>query len=134
LIGFGVSAISHVGHTFTHNHRDLGPWQDEIDAGRVPVFRGYTQTRDDLLRGAVIEECLCSSRISKDKVEEKFNIEFDTFFRPELTRLEELERDGLIEDRTSRVIRITPAGRIFIRAIARAFDAFQGVSVASKAV
>jgi len=134
LIGFGVSAISHVGHTFTQNHRELGSWEDEIDAGRVPVFRGYTQTRDDLLRGAVIEECLCSSRISKDKVEENFNIEFDTFFRPELMRLEELERDGLIEERTSRVIRVAPAGRVFVRAIARAFDAFQGVSVASKAV
>src|SRR5215471_12201549 len=134
LIGFGVSAISHVGRTFTQNHRELGSWEDEIDAGRVPVFRGYTQTRDDLLRGAVIEECLCSSRISKDRIEQKFNVEFDTFFRRELIRLEELERDGLIEERTSRVIRVTPAGRIFVRAIARAFDAFQGVSVASKAV
>jgi oxygen-independent coproporphyrinogen-3 oxidase len=134
LIGFGVTAISHVGHTFTQNHRELGAWEDEIDAGRVPVFRGYTQTRDDLLRGAVIEECLCSRRISKDVIEKKFDIEFDNFFRPELMRLEELERDGLIEDRTSRVIRVTSAGRIFVRAIARAFDAFQGASVASRAV
>jgi oxygen-independent coproporphyrinogen-3 oxidase len=67
-------------------------------------------------------------------IEKKFDIEFDNFFRPELMRLEELERDGLIEDRTSRVIRVTSAGRIFVRAIARAFDAFQGASVASRAV
>jgi oxygen-independent coproporphyrinogen-3 oxidase len=134
LIGFGVSAISHVGNTFTQNHRDLAAWEDEIDAGRIPVFRGYTQTREDLVRGAVIEECLCNGRISKDEIEGRFNIEFDDFFRPELEGLDELERDGLIEDRTSRVIRVTPAGRIFVRAIAHAFDAFQASAVASKAV
>ena len=134
LIGFGVSAIGHVGNTFTQNHRDLAAWEDEIDAGRVPVFRGYTQTKEDLIRGAVIEECLCSGRISKDEIERKFSIEFDGFFRPELEALAELERDGLIEDRTSRVIRVSPAGRIFIRAIARTFDAFQAAQVASKAV
>jgi oxygen-independent coproporphyrinogen III oxidase len=134
LIGFGVSAISHVGHTFTQNHRVLTAWEDEIDADRVPVFRGYTQTRDDVARGAVIEECLCSGRISKDQIERKFNIEFDDYFQPELERLEELENDGLIGSRTSRVIRVTPAGRIFVRAIAHAFDAFQPATVASKAV
>jgi oxygen-independent coproporphyrinogen-3 oxidase len=134
LIGFGVSAISHIGNTFTQNCRDLPAWEDEIDAGRIPVFRGYTQTREDLIRGAVIEECLCSGQISKDKIERKFNSEFDVFFRPELEGLGELERDGLIEDRMSRVIRVTPAGRIFVRAIAHVFDAFQAAAVASKAV
>jgi coproporphyrinogen III oxidase-like Fe-S oxidoreductase len=44
------------------------------------------------------------------------------------------ERDGLIEGRTSRTIRITPSGRIFVRAVARLFDTFQFSAVASKAV
>ena len=134
LLGFGVSAISHVGQTFTQNYRELTMWEDEVDSGRMPVFRGYVQTREDALRGAVIEECLCSGRISKDEIEKRFGIDFDDFFRPELMRLNELERDGLIEDRFSRTIRVTPAGRIFVRAIARVFDAFQGVGAASKAV
>jgi oxygen-independent coproporphyrinogen-3 oxidase len=134
LLGFGVSAISHIGHTFTQNHRELTAWEDEIDAGRTPVFRGYTQTRDDLIRGAVIEECLCNGRIWKDGIERRFNIDFDAFFRPELRRLHELELDGLIEDRTSRIMRVTPAGRIFVRTIANVFDAYQAASVASKAV
>jgi len=134
LLGFGVSAISHIGHTFTQNYRELTAWEDEIGAGRTPVFRGYTQTKDDLIRGAVIEECLCNGRIWKDGIERKFNIDFDAFFRPELMRLHELELDGLIEDRTSRMIRVTPAGRIFVRTIAHVFDAYQAASVASKAV
>lgn len=134
LLGFGVSAISHVGHAFTQNHRELTAWEDEIDAGRIPVFRGYVQTRDDMIRGAVIEECLCNGRISKDDVEKRFAIEFDNYFRPELMRLNEFERDGLAEGRASRVIRITPVGRVFVRAVAHVFDAFQSAAVASKVV
>jgi len=48
--------------------------------------------------------------------------------------LNELERDGLVDGRNSRIIRITPAGRIFVRSVARVFDAFQAAAVASKAV
>jgi oxygen-independent coproporphyrinogen-3 oxidase len=134
LLGLGVSAISHVGHTFAQNHRELAAWEDEIDAGRIPVFRGYVQTRDDMIRGSVIEDCLCNGRISKDDFGKRFSIDFDSYFRPELPRLEELERDGLIEGVASRAIGVTPAGRIFIRTVAQAFDAFQSAAVASRAV
>jgi len=134
LLGFGVSAISHIGDTFTQNHRELSAWGDEVGAGRLPVFRGYVQTRDDSIRAAVIEDCLCNSRISKNEIERRFDINFDDYFSSELMRLREYEHDGLIEERMSRTVRITPAGRVFVRTIARVFDAFQSAAVASKAV
>ena len=134
LLGFGVSAISHIGKTFVQNHRELASWEDDIDAGRLPVFRGYVLSKDDAIRGAVIEDCLCNGCISKDQVEKRFQIRFDDYFITELMRLHEFERDGLIEERMARTIRVTPAGRVFVRAIARVFDAFQSAAVASKAV
>jgi oxygen-independent coproporphyrinogen-3 oxidase len=134
LLGFGVSAISYVGNTFTQNHRELGAWSDDVGAGRLPVFRGYVQSRDDTIRAAVIEDCLCHGRISKDEIERRFQIQFDHYFLSELMKLHEHERDGLIEGRMSRTIRITPAGRIFVRAVARVFDVFRLAAVASKAV
>jgi oxygen-independent coproporphyrinogen III oxidase len=134
LIGFGVSAISHVGSTFTQNHRDLSAWEDDIDAGRTPVFRGYTQSRDDCIRGAVIEDVLSNGQISKRTIEKRFAIVFDEYFRPELLRLMDFEQDGLIEDRSSHIIRTTDRGRTFLRAVARVFDIFQPAAVASKAV
>jgi len=134
LLGFGVSAISHVGNTFTQNHRELGAWEDEVGAGRLPVFRGYVQTKDDAIRAAVIEDCLCNGRISKDEIERRFQINFDDYFMSELMRLHEYERDGLIAERNTRTIRIRPAGRVFVRAIAKVFDTFQSAAVASKAV
>ena len=134
LLGFGVSAISHIGSTFTQNQRELSAWEDNIGAGRLPVFRGYIRTNDDAVRAAVIEECLCNGRISKDAIESRFHIQFDEYLMAELMRLNELERDGLVDGRNSRIIRITPAGRIFVRSVARVFDAFQAAPVASKAV
>jgi oxygen-independent coproporphyrinogen-3 oxidase len=134
LIGFGVSAISHIGRTFTQNHRELASWEDEIDAGRVPVFRGYVQSKDDAIRAAVIEDCLCNGQISKDAIQKRFSMVFDDYFLPELTRMDDLVRDGLVEGTTSRVIRITRSGRIFVRVVAKVFDAFQAAAVASKAV
>jgi hypothetical protein len=49
-------------------------------------------------------------------------------------RLHEFERDGLIEGRLTPTIRVTPVGKIFVRAVARVFDAFQSATIASKAV
>ena len=134
LLGFGVSAISHIGTTFTQNYRELERWEDEIRSGRFPVFRGYIQTKDDVIRAAVIEDCLSNGRITKDEIEKRFGIRFDDYFRPELMRLHEMERDGLVEGRMSRTVHITPAGRIFVRAVAQTFDAFEPATVASKAV
>jgi oxygen-independent coproporphyrinogen-3 oxidase len=134
LLGFGVSAISHVGRTFVQNHRELSTWEDAIGAGRLPVARGYVQTMDDSIRSAVIDECLCNGRISKDVIETRFGIRFDEYFMRELMRLHILESDGLIAGRTSPTIRITPAGRIFIRAVAKLFDTFQPAAVASQTV
>jgi oxygen-independent coproporphyrinogen-3 oxidase len=134
LVGFGVSSISHVGKTFTQNQRELRAWEDEIGGGRLPVFRGYVQTSDDMIRGAVIEECLCNGRISKNEIETRFGIVFDDYFTTELMRLNELEKDGLLEGRASRIIHVTRTGRVFVRAIARVFDAFQPAVVASKAI
>src|SRR5437764_12339211 len=65
LLGFGVSAISHVGHTYTQNCWAPTAWAHEIDAGHIALFPGYMQMKDHFIRGAGIEECLCSVRISK---------------------------------------------------------------------
>jgi oxygen-independent coproporphyrinogen-3 oxidase len=134
LVGFGVSAISHVGNTFTQNFRDLSSYEDAIRSDRLPTFRGYVQSNDDIIRGTVIEECLCNETISKDIIERRFGIVFDDYFKAELARLIHLESDGLIEGRALRTIRVTPTGRVFSRAIAKIFDTFESAAVASKAV
>lgn len=38
LIGFGMSAISHFGGSFSQNHRDLPTWEAALDSGRLPIW------------------------------------------------------------------------------------------------
>jgi oxygen-independent coproporphyrinogen-3 oxidase len=134
LLGFGVSAIGAVAGTFTQNPRELGAYTAAIAEGRLPVFRGYHRTRDDQIRGAVIETWLCHGRIEKEDIERRFGIVFDSYFQPEIELLEDFEHDGLLEGRKTRRIRATSAGRVFMRAAARVFDAFQPAAVASGTV
>jgi len=134
LLGFGVSAISHVGRTFTQNHRGLTEYDDSIRQSRLPVFRGYVLSTDDRIRGAVIESLLCTGTISKNDLEKRFDIRFDECFQPELARLSQFERDGLITINADRTLSLTHAGRIFARPVAQVFDAFQSAAAASKAV
>jgi oxygen-independent coproporphyrinogen-3 oxidase len=134
LLGFGVSAISHSGRTWAQNHRELSHYHDAVRRGRVPVFRGHVLTPDHRIRAAVIDSLLCSDNVRKDAIEQSFSIDFDDYFRSELMRLEEFELDGLITGRTERALDVTPAGRVFVRTIARVFDTFPGSAIASKAV
>jgi oxygen-independent coproporphyrinogen-3 oxidase len=134
LLAFGVSSISHVGDTFTQNHRELPLYQASVQEGQLPVIRGYVLTEDDRIRGTVIEKILCHARLDKASVERQVGIHFDEYFAPELSRLMEFEKDGLIAGAYSRILEITELGRIYIRTIAQVFDAFQPAAIASRAV
>jgi len=62
LIGLGVSAISHIGDSFSQNPRDLPSWQIALDEGRLPVFRGMRLDEDDQLRADLIQALMCQWR------------------------------------------------------------------------
>jgi oxygen-independent coproporphyrinogen-3 oxidase len=134
LLGFGVSAISHIGRTFTQNYRDLSGYHEAIRDSRVPVFRGYVLSKDDQIRATVIDSLLCTGTIRKEEIDKRFSIDFNDYFLRELTRLREFERDGLIEGCEGSTPTVTDTGRILVRPIAQVFDVFQSASVASKAV
>ncbi len=134
LLGLGVSSISHAGDTFTQNFRELPLYETSIRAGRIPVTRGYTMTAEDRIRAMVIEKLLCHAYLCKRDIEEEFGLSFDEFFAPELSRLGEFEKDGLVLNVSSGTMEVTALGRVFIRTIAQVFDAFQPAPVASRAV
>jgi oxygen-independent coproporphyrinogen-3 oxidase len=69
--------------------------------------------------------------VVKAEVEQEFGVSFDAHFAPELARLRELERDGLVRLDGDR-IEAAPLGRIFTRNIAMAFDEYLGRAEAQK--
>ena len=59
LVGLGVSAISHIGDSFSQNPRDLTGWEIALDQGHLPVWRGRHLDADDVVRGDVIQQLMC---------------------------------------------------------------------------
>jgi oxygen-independent coproporphyrinogen-3 oxidase len=121
LIALGVSAISRIGDTYAQNHRDLLDYYNTLDQQRLPLAKGLVMTRDDEIRRAAIHDLLCQSTLDIPGFEQAWDIEFATYFAPELAQMQTLEHDGLVE-LTDDSIDITPRGRFLARIIAMRFD------------
>jgi oxygen-independent coproporphyrinogen-3 oxidase len=121
LIGLGVSAISHIGDSFSQNPRDLPAWEVAIDQGRLPVWRGLALTFDDRVRADVIQQLMCHASIDIDQIENQHDIDFAEYFADSLARLEPLIADGLVEIHGQRIV-ATPRGRLLLRIVAMCFD------------
>src|SRR3546814_15174523 len=80
LVGLGVSAISHIGDSFSQNPRDLPGWQLAIDEGRLPVFRGMRLDEDDLLRADLIQQLMCQAQIPTGALERRHAIDLHYSF------------------------------------------------------
>jgi len=119
----GVSSISALEDVYAQNWRDVPQYYESIDAGRWPVMRGLRVSDEDKLRRLLINRILCHTVVVKSEVERDFGIDFDEHFAPELVRLRELERDGLVRLIDGR-IEVAPLGRVFIRNVAMVFDEY----------
>ena len=125
LIGFGVSAISKVGNSYSQAVRTVNAYYQHLDAGMLPIEKGFELSQDDVLRRDIIMTLMCSAPVEVDAVNRQYGIDFNTYFAPELTRLKPYEDAGLITiDPTA--IRITPKGRLFVRASGMVFDSYLG--------
>jgi oxygen-independent coproporphyrinogen III oxidase len=123
IVGIGVSAIGRVGACYTQNHRAIEDWRDCIDAGTLPVARGYELSRDDLIRRAVIMGIMCHGEVSFEALHASFLVEPRLLLHEEIGQLKELQDLGLvgIDDDS---IRVTEQGRYFLRPIAMVFDRY----------
>ncbi len=121
LFALGITSISMLSELYVQNVKKLEPYYQHLDAGQLPVFKGVELTPDDVLRREVITELMCNFQLKKEKIEQKYAIDFDTYFADALQRLKPMEEDGLIELQ-ERVLKVTTMGRLLIRNIAMQFD------------
>jgi len=82
-----------------------------------------------MLRKDVIQQIMCHGIIDLPATERRFGIEFDRYFDAALPRLRTLQSDGLI-DRDETRISLTARGRLLMRNVAMAFDAYVDPAVA----
>jgi oxygen-independent coproporphyrinogen-3 oxidase len=121
LVGLGASAIGMVGTSYYQNCRALNDYHRRLDAGELPILRGYAMSADDAVRRAVIQALMCHFQVCKETIRNAWLIDFDTYFAREAEELAAFEAEGLIE-RDPSWISVTPRGRLLIRSICMVFD------------
>ncbi|MHA1151513.1 MAG: oxygen-independent coproporphyrinogen III oxidase [Alphaproteobacteria bacterium] len=121
-LGFGPSAIGMLPQGFVQNEVSMNLYRDAIGAGALPVARGLALTEEDRLRGAVIEQLMCFLEVDLGAVAHGFAVD-PQVFASDLAALEEMVADGLVEIDGWRV-RVTEAGRPFLRTACAAFDSY----------
>lgn len=123
LLGLGVSAISHIGDSFSQNPRDLTSWEIAVDSGHLPVWRGRHLDQDDQLRAEVIQQLMCRGSIDIAAIERRYDIDFHRYFADSLARLQPMVSDGMATVERSRIL-ATSRGRLLLRIIAMCFDRY----------
>ena len=125
MVACGVSAISAVAGTYAQNEKSLEPYYARLDRGELPVARGLALSADDLLRRDVIQKLMCDFALDLRDLAARWNVDVAARFAPELARLAELARDGLLTVTPDR-IDVTPKGRLLVRNICMVFDDYFG--------
>jgi len=127
LIGIGTTAIGKLDNSYSQNRRTLDEYCRDIDAGHLPIFQGIELSRDDEIRRDVITRLICNFALDISNLERTWGIEFAGYFRDDLPKLAPMQEDGLLT-RDERHIRVQPKGRLLIRNICMAFDAYRATA------
>ena len=122
LIGLGASSIGRLPQGFAQNNPDTGLWARSIAEGQLATVKGVALHADDRLRGAVIERLMCDDKVDLAAVCAAHGARLE-IFDEEIAALAEMVADGLVEI-DGAVIRVTEAGRPYVRIAASAFDAY----------
>lgn len=124
LFAFGVSSISSIDNIFVQNNKDIPSYTKAIeDERRPPIFKGLTLSDDDQLRQAVINQLICHFELQFAPFNHAYQFNFCDYFADSLEELQPMVDDGLIT-RTDTGLKVSDDGRLLIRRICMAFDAY----------
>lgn len=121
IYAFGMSAVSQTPDVYWQNEKELPKYQAAVDAGIVPLHKGYIVSAEDKIRRETIMRTMCDLSLDFAAMDEKLGINFQHYFSAELEALAPFAADGLVNIRPGG-LDVTDAGRLFIRNIAMCFD------------
>ncbi|MEH6763323.1 MAG: oxygen-independent coproporphyrinogen III oxidase [Aequorivita antarctica] len=116
MLGLGVSAIGDSWYSFGQNVKNVEEYQDLVEQGILPVYRGHMLNEEDLIIRKHILNMMCRLETSWEDQSLQFKELPDA-----LLKLKEMEDDGLVKIGVTK-IQITEKGRPFVRNICMAFD------------
>jgi oxygen-independent coproporphyrinogen-3 oxidase len=121
IYSFGMSAISQTPEVYWQNEKELPAYCAAVDAGKIPLLRGYAVSAEDQIRRETIMRAMCDLSLDYASMSEKLGINFFEHFAAELAALAPFAADGLVK-LSPAGMEITDEGRLFIRNIAMCFD------------
>ena len=122
LLGVGATSIGRTPKGYVQNIAETGAWARTVEAGVLPVAKGYALSADDALRGHVIEALMCTGSADLAEAAGRFGVALDWYEHLE-DELTAMERDGLIL-RNGPHLSLTQEGSPLVRIVASAFDAY----------
>ena len=124
VYAFGVTAISQLEQGFSQNIKDVRDYTQIVNAGSLPVERGYRLSRQEKVSASVIEELMCNKRLNYEAIAQANEItakELKEIIRIDPISLDGFEADGLLLQKNGG-LEVTEKGAFFIRNIAASFD------------
>ncbi len=115
IAGLGAGAIGELQGICVQNQPDLEAWQQAVMAGRIPVDRGHRLSEVERRRRDAISHLICNLELPQSMA--------DGCMDDEYRRLAAYVNDGLVEALPNG-LRVTEAGRFFLRELCTAQDAY----------
>jgi oxygen-independent coproporphyrinogen-3 oxidase len=123
LVGIGLTSIGEGAKYYAQNYKDMKPYQEAINSGRLPFERGVELSSDDYIRKAVIMELMANFSIDIKRVEQELKIDFKEYFKDAINDLQGFIDEDIVtlsEDK----LQVSTTGTLLIRNIAMPFDAY----------
>lgn len=117
MVGLGVSSISDTWYAFAQNVKTVEAYIDLVNRGQLPVIKGHSLNREDLVIRQHILNIMCKGHTCWGVQWQQCEPLFEG-----LERMQELSNDGLV-DLDSWHLEVTPTGKRFLRNICMAVDA-----------
>jgi oxygen-independent coproporphyrinogen-3 oxidase len=99
------------------------PTAPHFDAGHLPVWRGLELDGDDIIRADIISRIMCQGDVDITAIENRYGIDFWTYFPAAREQLATLEADGLVWICASRIV-ASSQDRYLLRVVAACFDRY----------
>ena len=122
FIAVGSSAHGNLGDDYYfQNYYEQNLYKEAIDSGKLPIFRGIKLSKDDKIRRSVVKTLRTYFEIDFLKINNQYGINFNKYFKKNLSHLKTFADDGLVKISDSSLL-ITELGVHFSPQITNVFD------------
>ncbi|SHF85306.1 oxygen-independent coproporphyrinogen III oxidase [Dysgonomonas macrotermitis] len=124
VYAFGVTGISQLSTAYSQNTKDLNRYIKQVNAGQLPVLKGYALNREEQITREVITSLMCNYEIHWTDLATHLNSNVEDIkaaLNYSDSALKAFAQDGIIEYDNNH-IRILPGATPFVRNVAASLD------------